>query len=243
MDLILLLQWWNLVYLLPFLFGFLVLLMQAAGLAGKDLDLSVEGDAHLELGAASDVAVDVDAEAEVAHDLVPIGEGHVELSLVWKAASLMGVGKVPLSVLMMSFCFTWGGFGLVLNASLRALFPRTLVFFPLSLVGTFLLSLFSTVLLSKFLVTFLPSFSSTSSRTKDLVGRIGRSMYRIRPGVEGVIRVDDQYGNQLQFSAFHEGTMEIAGETEVLLVRFDSEKKAFEVELAPEELRQVTLES
>lgn len=270
METVLLLQWWNLVYLLPFTFGFLLLLMQAAGVAGKDFELSVDGEAALELEADLDAEVDLDAElpadlevdadaeldagdldgppeAELESesaleispekDLVLDGGDHVELSVVWKAASLLGVGKVPLSMLLMNFCFTWGGFGLSLNMTLRPLLPDPLFFFPLSLVGTVLLSAGTTSLLSRFLATYLPSTSTTSSRNQDLVGCVGRTLYRIRPGREGTIRVRDRHGNHLQFAAFQEGEEEIAGGTEVLLVRYASERRAFEVEVAPTELR------
>jgi len=69
-----------------------------------------------------------------------------------------------------------------------------------------------------------------------LAGRVGQTLYTLRAGRAGTIRVEDRHGNALQYPAYSAASEDIAGGTPVLLTRWDRERKAFEVEVAPAEL-------
>ncbi len=269
MTVAVLLQWWNLVYLLPACFGFLMLLLQLVGLQGKELDLELEHEAEvLELAAEGDIETDVDfdAEADLAvdsdleveaeadgaldGDLEAEGElsgegkdqalvatSSAEASLFLKVAIGLGVGKVPLSIVLMNLCFTWGFFGVWMNSLLIPKLPNPVFFFPVSIVLTLAASGITTGWLSRLLGKYMPSKTTHFTVAKHLEGKIGRTLYSVKPVGGGTVRIEGTHGNLLQFDAFLSPEAEtIPGDTPVLFVFWDAKKEAFEIERAPTEL-------
>ena len=95
-----LLQWYNLVFVLPILAAVLYIGLLASG-----------------LGSGGEGELDVDHDADLGHDF-DAAHAHPEAGahLLGAVLGLLGVGKVPLSILLMSLFLVWGGAGLVFKA-------------------------------------------------------------------------------------------------------------------------------
>ena len=100
-----LLQWWNLIFLLPLLCAGLYHLLLAVGAVapGEDADADVDAD------------VDVDADAALEHGLphaaldAPAAHGEAAHgdNALHGPLTLLGIGKVPLSIILVSWCYVW----------------------------------------------------------------------------------------------------------------------------------------
>jgi Protein of unknown function (DUF1449) len=105
-----LLQWWNLIFLLPAMAALLYLLLLSLGALpaeghDADVDLDVDPDLHIEVHSPHT-------------DIHPgnLPNHTPSVSDPFRGAlSLIGVGRVPLSLVLMSFLFLWGFFGWLAN--------------------------------------------------------------------------------------------------------------------------------
>ena len=212
--------------------------------ADADADLDADGHVEVDIDADADLDADVDGAAET-HVTVTSHDGHVAAegpSLALQIAHFVGVGRVPISLLGMCLSLTWGMIGLTLNSALRMVFTSPSIFFPISFFGTAILSLGVTSTFARVVGNLMPKTSTFGTKRAALAGSIGKTLYRLRPGKDGTIRVRDEQGNLIQCAAFTKAKKEIPGSTEVLLIRYSRKRKAFEVELAPEELKTKLLE-
>ena len=216
------------------------------GDAHIDLDghVDVDGDAHVDVD--GDVHVDVDGDAHIETEThVTVHDGHIDgegPSMALQIAHFIGVGRVPVSLLGMCLSLSWGMIGLTLNSALRIVFSSPSVFFPISFFGTAFLSLGVTSTFARVVSKLMPKTSTFGTKRAALAGSIGKTLYRLRPGKDGTIRVRDEQGNLIQCAAYINTKKEIPGNTEVLLIRYSKKRKAFEVEIAPEELKTKLLE-
>src|SRR5688572_8911989 len=155
-----LLEWWNVIYLLPFGLALLYLFAySASGWTFGDVEAGVDADADVDMDAGVDVDADVDtdlaAEADIdgtadADQAVhhegqhagPSGKGidaageRGLLTVVW----WLGVGRVPLSILLMVLFLTFGSIGFVTNQLAREWMSEHLVWLvslPVAFVGSF----------------------------------------------------------------------------------------------------------
>ncbi len=271
MDAKLLLEWWNLIYIVPFLMGFAFLLMQVIGIGegdvdadadadvdadvDHDVDLDADVDHDVDLDVDVDVDHDVDVDADADHDADVEGDHDVEagkpvdydmahgqaghhaandVSPMLRVALVLGVGKVPLSLVLMTLWFTWGVYGYIMNIILQPILQTPVLFFAPSFFCTLVLTFFSTAYVSKLVAKVIPKTSTFSTREKDLVGKVGQALYKITEK-SGTIRVTDQYGNIQQYPA-RSIKGEIPSNTKVILVSFDQGGRIFAVKPAPEEL-------
>ncbi len=228
-----LLQWYNLVYVLAFFFALLYAVLNAVGLAshgGADLGLDHDVDAHVDLDHDVDVHADVDHDVEVGVDHhVPDfhadAAGHVEAppgepSVLEEALSFFGIGKVPLSVVLMTFLITFAVVGWAVNALLRPVLVTPAAFFPISCGAAIVLGLGGTKLLAATLGRWLKPIESAALRRGELVGRIATTS----------LPTDSAFGTALardDYGTLHKVTCRVAqgaaavpkGQT-VLLVRY-----------------------
>lgn len=216
MDTKLLFEWWNLIYVIPFLGGFLFLLIQAAGLSG-DGDHDIDHDLDHDLDTDADHDHDHDADHSAGED-----------SIFWRATSVLGIGHVPLSIVFMTLCFVWGFSGFTINSLLHPLLRTPLFFLPLSMFGALIISFTVTGVVSRIVARVMPKTSTHYNVEEDLVNQIGEALYSI-DGKSGTVRVRDDYGNLQQYPAFSGADEQIPSGARVLLVAFDRDKGAFEV--------------
>jgi hypothetical protein len=229
-----LLQWWNLIFVLPFCFALGYVLLMATGavsaeFGGHDFDLDhhIELDHHLELHVSHDVA---------AHG----GEGGSG-NFLGNALSLLGVGKAPLSLIGSCFCFIWGFAGWAANQFFQSLWPAPAVFVFAS-IGVALLS---AILLTRFIVLgmvkLMPLDENFAVSDAQLVGRRATVRFSVTHQ-SGTAQVYDQYGTLHEVpcrlkSDDGEGSEQnmasLAPGTPVILLEYNREQKVFRVRTDP----------
>ena len=192
-----LMAWWNLVFVLPLAGGLLLLLAQAAGALATDVEAELHADA--------------DGHAE--------GDGD---SWIANALSLLGVGRVPTSLVLMTFSILWGGIGWLVNAALE---PH--VGAPMCLVPAVLIagagSLLGTAGFTRAMSRLVPSSESYATRPTQLLGKEGEAVFDISEGF-GRVRVRDDYGNLQDVSCrIAAGGTPIAAGQRAVLVRYEDE--------------------
>lgn len=209
--------WWNLIFLLPALAALLYLLLLATGTVAGDT-----GDADVDL----DLDADVDAgefhgieHAVGADSAQPSGMAHV--------LSLVGIGRAPLSLLLISFSFLWGLIGWLANGVFRTFIDSPAIFIwpsvALALVG----AIFFTRLLANGLHRFLPATETYAISNRQLVGRLASVRLAVSER-NGTAQLYDDQGR------LHEvpvrvlpGEDPIPAQSTVILWRYDAVAEAF----------------
>ena len=201
-----LLNWWNLVFVLPALGALLYLPMTTVGLApveGHDVDVDV------------DVDVDGDLHADGDH------------GILHDALGAIGVGRVPLSLVLMSFAFLWGFFGWVGNRIFGTLLATPVLFIWPSL----LLALVAASVLTRFLAVrlgrLMPATESYGAGNRELVGRIGDVRYPLTE-TSGSVQLYDTFGTLHEVPArVMPGEAAIPAGAKVVLWRFSDAAGAY----------------
>jgi hypothetical protein len=214
------LEWQNLIFLLPMLGAILYILMMAVGvISGEGGDLDADHDVHVEVG--HDVSPDAGHDADAGH-------GGAHLGLLERALGLLGVGKVPLSILCLSFGLIWGAAGLVLNAVLGVEGMRQNILFAA------LAALLGGRTIAEGLAYLLPREESYHTPKADLVGQVGEVMYEVTHSA-GTVRLSDPSGNLLDLDCRIEDGPDLKAGTRVVLHKYDSAADVFFVRGEPEQ--------
>jgi membrane protein implicated in regulation of membrane protease activity len=259
MNAIWILQWWNLVFIIPFGLALLYLGVYVfTGIGAEhdadahletdadvDADAEVDADAHAEL----DTGADADADAQVeghtelttesdhdlasGHDADAEGENDDALGftdvLIW-----LGVGRAPLSLVLMVLAMLWGMAGFFANQILaHAAIPEWII--PLvSLPVAAVVSLMGTRVFARTIAKYMPMIETAAKRTHDLVGNVGEVLARTDEKF-GLVQVRARSGDLFQMPCrVPEGRPAIDKGTKVLLVDYDSKERCFCV--VPDEL-------
>jgi hypothetical protein len=238
-----LLGWWNLVFLVPFSLALLYLglyVVSGVTFGDADADADVDADAHVDVDADADVDVDADAAADVDADADADadadgdhdghhGGAHHGRSSAMGALAWVGVGRVPLSLVLMVLLLTWGFTGFVANQFLRTRLPRTwmipLVSLPLAALG----AASSTRLLTRAMSRLMPTEETYARRRSELLGEVGEAIYAIDERF-GMAAVRDDRGNLFQVPCRVEpGRPPVAKGSKVLLVSYDANGNIYHV--------------
>jgi membrane protein implicated in regulation of membrane protease activity len=211
-----LLQWWNLIFLLPAMAALLYLLLLALGALpaeghDADVDLDVDPDLHIEVHSPHT-------------DIHPgnLPNHTPSVSDPFRGAlSLIGVGRVPLSLVLMSFLFLWGFFGWLANQVFGSVIAAPALFIwpslVVALVGASTLTRFFAARLGR----LMPATESYGASTRELVGRIADVRYALTE-TSGTVQLYDEYGSihEVPARVMHGESVIPAGER-VVLWRFD----------------------
>jgi hypothetical protein len=215
-----LLQWWNLIFLLPAVAALLYLLLLAIGAIPME---GYDGDIHAHVDTDIDVHADahLDFHPDAAHAAHAAGEPFLG------ALSLIGVGRVPLSLVLMSVCFLWGFFGWAGNQVFRSLLGSPALFIWPSLALALVGSTALTRVLAGGLGRLLPAKESYGASARELVGRIASVRYPLSES-RGSVQLYDAFG------ALHDvparvlpGEAAIPAGERVILWRFDEREGAY----------------
>jgi len=226
--------WWNLIYVIPFCAGFLFLLLQVIGLGetglGADHDMDHDFDHDFDHDLDHDIDHDMDHDADHDHD--HDAEHDIGESAFWRVLSVLGVGKVPLTIILMTWCFVWGVTGYTLNQLLESVFKTPWLFVLPSLLVSVVVSVAPTSFVARAVAKIMPKTTTHSTKKTDLIGKEGTALYSVDQN-SGTIRVMDDYGNLQQYSAFTR-EKSIPGDSKILIIAWDKTRKAFEVSLFAE---------
>jgi len=224
-----------------------------------DHDLDHDVDHDLDHDVDHDLDHDVDHGADLHHEMehgaeahLPHAAGevahHAEPNLFVQALAFYGVGRVPLSVVLQAFCFSWGVLGLLLNQCLSV--SRNPVMAWPGLAIAFMGSTLFTRGTAGLIARMVPRSGTSAVRKQSLQGRIGKVVFTVTDSA-GTVHIRDDYGTLHQLAARVEpGEAPIPPGTEVLLLGYDRGGKWYWVEewlddprtrLHEEELKEVAL--
>ena len=227
----------------------LALLQIVAGFGDHDTsaDTAVHADHDVDVDhdIAHDIAHDVDVDHDIDHDLGheisdTVDQDH-ETELEGEAnlhgsqgggfggaLSALGIGRVPLMLVMMSFLGSFGAVGLIANSliSLGGAYPAWC--FLAMLIGSVVVALPLTGGLSRTFARFA-SRSTTAITTEQLVGRVGTVVTPNVSTTYGRVVVRDAHGSLHTVYAVVEADAPLPERSEVALVRYDPAQRRFVV--------------
>ena len=205
------LEWYNLVFLIPIAVGLVLIAGSALGL-GHDAGHEVGHDVHHDVGHGH------------GHD------GHHESSFA-KALSLIGIGRAPLMVVLMMMSLLFGGIGFASNTLLAPVLRTPYVYFWLSLAAAFFGMVILTAKLARFIAKVMPSTETYSITKQDLVGSSGELMLPADT-TTGLAQVSDHEGNVHNITCrTYEGSLPKGGK--VLVVDYKEEGDLYVVAAMP----------
>jgi hypothetical protein len=213
------LAWWNLIFIVPFAVALLYLgVYTLSGWTFGDADADVDADHDIDADADADADVDHDVDADhdvdsdadhdadsdsdhdAEHDSDSESAPSTSPSPAMLALSWLGIGKVPVSIVLMMLAMSWGFIGFVTN---QAMSPRmtsaihsnnpamvALVSVPLAGAGGLLI----TSVLSRIAARLLPKIETYALRRHELLGNVGKAIYEITPKF-GMVSVRDEHGH------------------------------------------------
>lgn len=205
-------------FVLPFVAGLLLVLVQAFGFTGHETEFE-GGEAHLE------VDHDVDAEHGIEHHMDH--DAHHEPSAITKVFSFLGFGRVPFSIIMMSFCLIWGFLGWGTSMVLKNILVTPWLYFWPSLataaVGAVLLTRYIALGIAK----VMPSTETYVSANEGLVSKFGVVRYPVTENA-GTVSLYDDHKNYLEVQCrVSPGEGAIPEGARVVLMRYDDENEVF----------------
>lgn len=214
-----LMEWWNLIFVLPFVAAVLLTLLQATGAlhlghAGHGIHLG----RHIHLGQT--------AHGHAAHSASdrPAGTGsHPAGSIL----ALLGLGRAPFTVVLSTFGLIWGLAGVLANQLLGRVFSPELFIWPsagCALVAAAVLTGF----LARGFARILPAAESYGSSQSDFLGRTAKAILAITPQ-GGAVALLDQYKNRVELKCKAEGDRVIPRDSKVVLLYLDDESQRFVV--------------
>lgn len=199
-----LLQWWNLIFILPFVGALFYVLMICTGLVAADHDVDLDHDMGI----------------EHAHEFDP--------GTLAKALQFLGIGRVPMSIIMISFCFLWGFAGFAANTLLKPMLPAWL-FVWASIAVAFVAAVVFTRFTAGLLGRIMPATETYAVTLEQLVGKWAEAVTTIDQSF-GQAQVHDDAGALHTVQCLiRDGESNIARGTQVVLLFFDKSKGAFYV--------------
>lgn len=143
--------------------------------------------------------------------------------------SWLGVGRVPLSLILMVLLMSWGALGFVVNqlarAQVREDWRVALLSLPIAAIG----GLAVTRVLTSLMVRFLPLYETNARRRHELLGCVGETLYTVNEKF-GLVSVRDESGELHQVPC-HAGVNAtgIPKGARVQLIAYNARQDSFEV--------------
>lgn len=202
-----LLAWQNVVFYIPLVVGLLLVLGSAFG--SHEQDSSAGPDAEHDLG----------------HDHAHDG------SAASGALGWLGVGRVPLTVVLMMVSFLFGGSGIIFNTILSSFGLPAWIYGPISITLALTAALLLTGVGARLLVRYLPTTESYQVARRDFAGCTGTLLLPASP-VEGYAQVKDHEGNVHNIKCRTvQGALPKGGE--IMVVHYDEETATYVVDKNP----------
>jgi hypothetical protein len=220
--------WQNLIFLISVIFGLLMFVGSAFGLGdghdaehGHDAGHGHDGGKEAGKEAGKPIqkgANPLDATSAETHGFHPIGS----------FLDLLGVGRVPLTIVLAVAGITFGGAGYAGNIVLAGVGADPAWFAWITIPGAFVAMTFLTAAIARIINRFMPSSESYNVTKLDLVGRTGTLV--LPAGAErGLAQVSDRQGNVFNVTCRTEGA-ELPSGQEVLLLEYAEDKDAYLVQ-------------
>ncbi|MGB9625437.1 MAG: hypothetical protein ACPMAQ_11295 [Phycisphaerae bacterium] len=220
--------WYNVVFAACFAVGLFFTALQVLGLAHSDVDLDADADvdadtdldANADVDADADADVDADSDADVAAETsVHVGAGE-SVGATQAVAQFIGIGRVPVSAILMTLFYTVGLTGWIANLLLRPRYESDRAMFFTSLAIALVAGLLVMRVVSGLLARYLPSVLTSALNRRQLVGLVGEAALPITERF-GRVAVKDRYGTLHQLNCkVPPGVTPIAKGTRVILTKY-----------------------
>lgn len=174
--------------------------------------------AGMAFGGGLDGEADVDADTDV-HADVDLSPSHAFLEL-------LGIGRVPLSVVLFSLCVLFGVTGLATTALVEPYAPGFYVL--ISLVVASLVSVLGTGRIAAVVARYAPTLETYRVGHEDLVGRVGHAIVEITND-DGFAQVKDHEGNLHQVRCRSTGA-QLSKSSGLLVLEYNREHSFYLVE-------------
>jgi hypothetical protein len=158
----------------------------------------------------------------------PIHTPTESLNILSRLFSILGIGKVPLMLVVSIFCLIWGATGVAANQIFAMVLRTPALYVWPSMICAFLISYVSTSGLSQLISRMMPQLETYGTEEELLVGRIARAAYELDANPGSAFLLDDQQ-NRIQVRCrTHDGSV-IPGGAELLLLEYDPPSRIFTV--------------
>lgn len=222
--------WYNVVFVACFGVGLFFTIVQVGGLGqgaaeadhdvGHDVnhDTGVGHDAdaqpHAEAGTDTDAETDTDADSDAdSHAAESIGA-------VQAFAQFVGIGRVPMSALLMTLFYTVGITGWIANSMLRSRCPSERAMFFTSLALALIAGVITMRLASRLLGTYMPAVLTSALSRRQMIGLVGSAALPIDERF-GRAAVKDKYGTLHQVNCrVPSGIAPIPKGTRIVLTKY-----------------------
>jgi Protein of unknown function (DUF1449) len=232
-----LLEWYYLIFELPLGLGLMYLAMYTlSGWTFGDADADASGfdhdmDAHLDANVDhdADLSQDIHADADTDTDTdASETDAHSSPGAAFLSAlNWIGVGRMPLSLVLMILMLCWGtlGFGAMQLQHEKPLQSSTAFAIAVAGVGSLIITHFISAILGKALF----STGNISRRRHELLGSLGEALYPIDEKF-GMVTGRDDRGELFQVACrIEEGKPPVAKGAPVQLVAYTAKEQMFYV--------------
>lgn len=219
--------WYNVPFTLS-LVAFLGLSgLQFIGLGGEqELDIEADVDLDVDLDVDMDLDADIDVDAEVDGD-VDVDGGPPLGAFV----GFLGVGKVPLTIILLLLLGSFGFTGWVLNNIILSIFSSylSLAVGPVILIAC-AVSVVTTGYMGQTLGRLIPSKSTSATSYKQLVGQQGEVISHVVNESFGQVRVRDRGGNIMTvYAVIDPGKPPLKQDDKAILLEYVEKERVFVV--------------
>jgi len=164
-----------------------------------------------------------------AEDYVSTGGGRSGLaSFAEEALSFLGLGRIPLVLVLCCFCLVWGVAGLVSNQFLSKVLRTEWLYVWPSLASAIVCSTFATHSMSKVLARVVPKSETYALGRAALVGMVGKTLYSVTPS-SGAAHVRTPNGLCQVYCRVDDGKATIETGKNVILVDYDADSGSYSV--------------
>jgi hypothetical protein len=140
--------------------------------------------------------------------------------------TFLGVGRVPISIIVLSFSILWAFLGWASNLWLGRLFPA-FMYFWVSLAIAFFGSVFFTKAIASIIAKWMPNTETYVTKKTDLVGKTGTTNYRVTE-TSGFAFVTDNFKGTIEVSCrVPRGQEPIPTGTKVVINHYLPEEDAY----------------
>lgn len=226
-----LLQWWNLIYAVPLVVSlvWIVATIASGTDSGADHgghDFGHDGHADVAADGHGDHLGDSHSDGQDSSH----GEGdHHHAVTGDKLLVLLGLNRVPVTLIIGVFMLFWGAFGLVLNRALEGSLRYPAVYIWPSMLVTLVLTIVLTRITAAVVARVMPGTESYATRRTGLIGLLGHAVYKVTES-SGTVNVKDTYGTVHRVQAKTEPEADPLGSgVEVIIVDFDEEDRRYVV--------------
>jgi hypothetical protein len=145
-----------------------------------------------------------------------------------RVLTLLGIGKVPIMLILSIFCLIWGAAGVAGNLVFAMLLRFPSLYVWPSMLCAFLVAYSATGGLARWISRLMPDTESYGTDEELLVGRTAQAAYELSAKTGSAFLLDNQQ-NRIQVRCrTHDGSTIPRG-AEVLLLEYDATSRIFTV--------------